>query len=322
MYLKKLKIGNVEIENNLILAPMAGITDKSFRKICKEQGAGLVCTEMASSRALFHNDSKTQKLLDIEGEKRPICVQIFGSDVESMVVASKYVEKFADIIDINMGCPAPKIVKNGDGSKLLLNLSLAEEIAKEVVKAVKCPVTVKIRKGWNSKNIVAVELAKRLEKVGVQAITVHGRTREEYFSGRCDLEIIKSVKEAVDIPVIGNGDITNEEEALKMFEYTKVDGIMCARGTLGNPFLFKKIINYLETGKKLPEITNKEKLEIMLQHIQMEIEQKGEKRAVKEMRKHIAWYTKGMKDSSILRQKVNQIEEKKELIKYLKEQIQ
>ena len=317
MYLKKLKIGNVELENNLILAPMAGITDKPFRIICKEQGAGLVCTEMASSRAIFHNDAKTKKMLDIEGEKRPICVQLFGSDVESMVVAAQYVEKFADIIDINMGCPAPKIVKNGDGSKLLLNLELAEEIAKEVVKSVKCPVIVKIRKGWDSKNIVAVELAKRLEKVGVKAITIHGRTKEEYFGGKCDLNIIKEVKEAVNIPVIGNGDITNEEEALKMFEYTGVDGIMCARGTLGNPFLFKKIITYLETGKKLPEITNKEKLETILKHIELEVQQKGEKRAVKEMRKHIAWYTKGMKDSSILRQHVNQIEEKEELIKYL-----
>ena len=321
MYLKKLKIGNVELENNLILAPMAGITDKSFRTICKEQGVGLVCTEMASSRALFHNDSKTKKLLDIEEEKKPICVQIFGSDVESMVVASKYVEKFADIIDINMGCPAPKIVKNGDGSKLLLNLDLAEEIVKEVVKTVKCPVTVKIRKGWNEKNIVAVELAQKLEKVGAKAITIHGRTREEYFGGKCDLDIIKAVKEAVSIPVIGNGDITNEEEALKMFEYTNVDGIMCARGTLGNPFLFKQIINYLETGKKLPEITNKEKLETILKHIELEVKQKGEQRAVKEMRKHIAWYTKGMKDSSSLRQHVNQIEDKEELIQYLKENI-
>ena len=207
MYLKKLKIGNVELENNILLAPMAGITDLPFRKMAKKQGAGLVYTEMVSSKAIFHNDEKTKKLLNMQGEERPVAVQIFGSDVESMVYAAKYVEPLADIIDINMGCPAPKVVKNGDGSKLLLNLDLAEKIIKNVVENVNKPVTVKMRKGWNNSNIVAVEAAKRFEKAGASAITIHGRTREEYYSGNCDLDIIKQVKEAVNIPVIGNGDI-------------------------------------------------------------------------------------------------------------------
>ena len=218
MYLKKLKIGDVELENNILLAPMAGITDLPFRKIAKKHGVGLVYTEMVSSKAIFHNDEKTKKLLNVEGEKRPIAVQIFGSDVESMVYAAKYVEPIADIIDINMGCPAPKVVKNGDGSKLLLNLDLAEEIVRRVVGAVKKPVTVKLRKGWNSSNIVAVEAAKRFESAGAKAITIHGRTREEYYSGTCDLEIIRQVKDAVNIPVIGNGDIRDLKSAIEYGE--------------------------------------------------------------------------------------------------------
>lgn len=232
MYLHKLKIGNVELENNIIFAPMAGITDLPFRKICKDYGAGAVCTEMVSAKALMYNDEKTKLLLNTKGEKRPVIVQIFGSDIEAMRVASKYVEQIADIIDINMGCPAPKVVKNGDGSKLLLNIDLAVNIAKEVVNAVSKPVTVKIRKGWDSNHIVYEELGKRLEQVGVQAITIHGRTREEYFGGECDLESIKKLKEILKIPVIGNGNIKNEEDALKMLEYTKADGIMVARGAL------------------------------------------------------------------------------------------
>ena len=232
MYIRKLKIGNVELENNIILAPMAGITDLPFRIICKNYGVGLVCTEMASSRAIFYGDQKTKQLLDITGEKKPISAQIFGSDVESMRVAAEYVSSFADIVDINMGCPAPKVVKNGDGSKLLLNLQLVEEIVTEVVKVSKVPVTVKIRMGWDNDNIVAVEAAKIIEKAGASAITIHGRTRQEFFSGKCNLDIIKKVKESVHIPVIGNGDITTVEEAKKMFEYTGVDGIMIGRGAL------------------------------------------------------------------------------------------
>lgn len=231
MYIHKLKIGNVEIENNILLAPMAGITDLPFRILCKENGAGLVCTEMASSKAIYYGDEKTKKILDITGEKRPIAVQIFGSDIEAMKKASEYVNDIADIIDINMGCPAPKVVKNGDGSKLLLNLNLIEEIVKEVVKVSKHPVTVKIRKGWDNKNIVAEEVAKIAEKAGVSMITIHGRTREEFYTGQVDLEIIKKVKQAVKIPVIGNGDIKTVQDAKAMFEKTGVDGIMIRKSS-------------------------------------------------------------------------------------------
>ncbi len=226
MYLNKLKIGKVELENNIMLAPMAGITDLPFRIICKNNEAGLVCTEMASSKAIYYNDKKTKDILKIEGEKRPIQAQIFGSDIESLKVAAEYVSSFADILDINMGCPAPKVVKNGDGSKLLLDLKKIEEIVTEVVKSSKVPVSVKIRKGWNEENIVAKEAAQIIEKAGASMITIHGRTRAEFFSGDVDLEAIKQVKESVKIPVIGNGNILDEESALKMLEYTGVDGIM------------------------------------------------------------------------------------------------
>lgn len=232
MYLHSLKIGNVELENNLFLAPMAGITDAPFRKICKNFGAGLVCTEMASAKAIYYNDRKTKGILNIEGEQRPIAVQLFGSDCDSFKAAVLYVSSFADMIDINMGCPAPKVTKNGDGSKLLLDLDKAARIIECVVKETNLPVSVKIRKGWDKEHIVAVEAAKMIERAGAAAITIHGRTRDEYFSGKVDLDIIKEVKKAVRIPVIGNGDIKTPEDALKMFEYTNVDGIMIGRGAL------------------------------------------------------------------------------------------
>ena len=316
MYLKKLKIGNVELENNLILAPMAGVTNLPFRIVCKEFGPGLVCTEMASSRAMFHNDQKTKRLFNTEGEKRPTSFQIFGSDEETMAYAAKYVSGFADIIDINMGCPAPKVVKNGDGSKLLLDLEQAEKVIKAVVENSKIPVTLKIRKGWDKENIVATEIAKIAENAGISAITVHGRTRSEFYSGKADLEIIKKVKETVKIPVIGNGDIVDEESAYNMFEKTNVDGIMIGRGSFGNPWIFRNIKHYLETGEKLPAPSNEEKLEIMKKHINLAVEEKGEI-AVKELRKHIAWYTKNLKNSSEFRSKINTIETKEELLEML-----
>lgn len=321
MYLKKLKIGDVELENNILLAPMAGITDLPFRIICEKYNPGLVCTEMISSKGLFYNDEKTKKLLNMAHEKRPIAVQIFGNEVETMVYAAKYVSQYADIIDINMGCPAPKIVKNGDGSKLLQNLDLVEEIVKNVVEAVNKPVTVKIRKGWNNNNIVAVEAAKRIERAGAAAITIHGRTREEFYTGTADWDIIREVKQNVKIPVIGNGDIKCKEDALKIFEHTGVDGIMIGRATLGNPWIFKQVIEYLKnnTATNYYEPTLKEKLDIMLEHIDMEVKEKGEVSGIREMRKHICYYLKGLPNASEIKEKINKLENQTDVEQTLKE---
>lgn len=318
MYLHKLKIGNVELPNNLILAPMAGVTNQPFRMICKEFQPGMVCTEMASSKAIFHDDKKTNRLLNVEGEERPISFQIFGSDEETMGYAAGYVSKMADIVDINMGCPAPKVVKNGDGSKLLLDLKQAERVMKAVIENSSVPVTLKYRVGWDKENIVAVEVAKIAESVGISAITIHGRTRSEFYSGTADLEIIKQVKQAVKIPVIGNGDVINEETAQRMFQRTGVDGIMIGRASFGNPWIFKQIAYFLETGKKLQEPSNQERLEIMRKHINLAVKEKGEV-AIKELRKHISWYAKNLKNSSEFRNAINQIETEKELISKIEE---
>jgi tRNA-dihydrouridine synthase B len=319
MYLHKLKIGNVELENNLILAPMAGVTNLPFRIVCKDYGAGMVCTEMASAKAMFHNDQKTKRLFNTEGEKRPISFQVFGSELESMAHAVKYMSDFADIIDINMGCPAPKVVKNGDGSKLLLDLKKAQEIIETAVKNSKVPLTVKFRKGWDKENIVAVNIAQIAEQAGASAVTIHGRTRSEFYTGKADWDIIKKVKQSVNIPVIGNGDIVDEESALQMFEQTGVDGIMIGRGSFGNPWIFRNIKHYLETGEKLPQPTNNEKLEVMEKHIELAVKEKGEDVAIKELRKHIAWYTKNLKNSSEFRNSINKVEKKEELISKLEE---
>ena len=318
MYIHKLKIGDVELENNLILAPMAGVTDKPFRIICKKFGPGLVCTEMGSSRAMFHNDQKTKRLFDTEGEKRPVSFQIFGSDEETLAYATKYVSGFADIIDFNMGCPAPKVVKNGDGSRLLLDLLKAKKMIETVVNNSSVPVTLKFRTGWDKEHIVATEVAKIAEECGVSAITIHGRTRSEYYSGKANLEIIRKVKESVNIPVIGNGDVVDEISAKEMFEKTGVDGIMIGRGSFGNPWIFREIKYYLETGEFLDKPKNTEKLEIIKEHINLAVEQKGEI-AIKELRKHIAWYVKGLKNSSEFRNNINKIETKEELEKALEE---
>lgn len=315
-YIHKLKIGNVELNNNIILAPMAGITDLPFRIICEKYNPGLVCTEMVSAKALYYNDEKTKLLLDTKNEKRPISMQLFGSDVESMRVATRYLNDIADIIDINMGCPAPKVVKNGDGSKLLLDLKLAEEIVSAVVEEAKHPVTVKFRKGWDENNIVAVEAARIFEKAGASAITIHGRTRTDYYSGTADLEIIKKVKEAVKIPVIGNGDVKDGPSALKMFEYTGVDGIMIGRASIGNPFIFREIQDYLQEETH-ENITKQEKLDTIVQHINLAVEIKGENIGIKEMRKHLSAYIKGLPNSAEAREKINKMETKIELEKYI-----
>lgn len=314
-----MKIGNVELKNNLILAPMAGVTDLPFRLIVEKFNPGLVCTEMVSSKALFYGDEKTKQLLKTDGEKRPISMQIFGSDIESMAFAAKYVSEFADIVDINMGCPAPKVVKNGDGSKLLLDLNKAQEIIKAVVSNSKVPVTLKFRKGWDKEHIVACELAKIAERNGISTITIHGRTRDEFYSGKADWDVIKKVKETVKIPVIGNGDIIDEESAKHMLEYTGADGIMIGRGAMGNPWIFAQIEHFLRTGEKLPRPTNQEKYEILKEHIELDIREKGESVALNEMRKHISWYTKNMKDSSNFRNEINHIENKDELMKKIEE---
>lgn len=314
-----LKIGNVELNNNIILGPMAGLTDRPFRIICEKYNPGLVVTEMVSSKALFYDDSKTKLLLNTKDEKRPISVQIFGSDIESMKYATEYLckNKIADIIDINMGCPAPKVTKNGDGSKLLLDLDKVYEIVKAVVEVSTVPITVKIRKGWDQDHIVAVEAAKIIEKAGASAITIHGRTRSEFYSGNADWDIIRQIKDAVNIPVIGNGDVKTPEDAKKMIDETQCDGVMISRGSLGNPWIFEQVNDYLENGK-FREISLEEKEQNLLQHIELEVEEKGENTAIKEMRKHVCYYIKGEKDASEFRNRVNHLETKEEVFEAIK----
>ena len=319
MYLKEIDIGNVKCKNNIFLAPMAGITDLPFRLICERFEPGLVVTEMVSSKALLYNDDKTKKLLNIEDEKEPISVQIFGSDEEAMAYGAKYVSKFANIVDINMGCPAPKVTKNGDGSKLLLDLDKAERVIDSVVKNSSVPVTLKIRLGWDKEHIVATEIAKIAENLGVSAIMVHGRTRDEYYSGKANLDEIRKVKEAVNIPVIGNGDIVDEETAKNMFEKTGVDGIMIGRATIGNPWIFERLRYYLETGQKLPEVSIEERLKIIKEHFPLEIEEKGEYTGIREFRKHLAFYSKGLSNASEFRSKINTLNSKDEVLLCIEE---
>lgn len=315
-----MKIGNVELKNNIILGPMAGLTDRAFRMICEEYNPGLTVTEMVSSKALFYDDKKTKLLLNTSGEKGKIAVQIFGSDIESMIYATKYLcdNNIGDIIDINMGCPAPKVVKNGDGSKLLLDLDKVYNITKAVVDNSKKPVTVKIRKGWDSEHIVAVEAAKLIEDAGASAITIHGRTRAEYYSGTADWNIIKEVKQAVNIPVIGNGDIKNEKDAKKILEQTGCDGIMISRASLGNPWIFEKIENFLANKQERP-ISQEEILNIILKHIALEIEDKGEFIGIREMRKHICYYLKNMPNASEVRNQINHLDNRIDVENTLKE---
>lgn len=303
-----MKVANVQTQNNVFLAPMAGVTDMSFRLLCKKEGAGLTYTEMVSAKGIFYKDKKTKDLLEIGEIEKPCAVQIFGSDPDIMAeTAAGLSELDIDIIDINSGCPTPKIVKNGEGSALMQNPKLIGEIVKKVSSASKKPVTIKFRKGWDEASVNAVEVAKIVEANGAAAVTVHGRTREQFYSGKADWSIIKKVKEAVSIPVIGNGDIFAPQDAKAMFEYTGCDGIMIGRGAQGNPWIFKRVLAYLETGELLPEPTVDEKIDKIFEHFELMINLKGESLAVKEMRKHIAWYIKGMKRSAKIKESVNKM---------------
>ena len=319
MYIKPIKIGNVQIQNNIFLAPMAGITDLPFRILCKEHGAGLVYTEMISSKGIFYDDSKTKRLMSIDQRERPAAIQIFGSDAEIMSEMAEKISEEADIIDINMGCPAPKVIKNLDGSKLMLYPEKIDEITKRVVEKAKVPVTIKIRKGWDDDHINAVEVAQIAEKNGISAITVHGRTREQFYTGTADLEIIKKVKEAVKIPVIGNGDIVNGETAKRMFETTGCDAIMIGRGSNGNPWIFEEIIKYLNDDLSYEKPTIEEIKQTIYKHLKMLCEHKGEYTAIREMRKQIAWYVKGLPGATQIRNEINKIEEIEMLCKKIEE---
>ena len=318
----KLKIGDVTLPNNLILAPMAGVTDLPFRLLCKEQGAGLLCMEMISAKAILYKNKNTQSLLAIDEREKPVSLQLFGSDPDIMAQIAKEIEdRPYDILDINMGCPVPKIVNNGEGSALMKNPKLVGEIIEKVVKATKKPVTVKFRKGFDDEHINAVEIAKIAESSGAAAVAVHGRTREQYYSGKADWDIIRQVKEAVSIPVIGNGDLLTAEDVIAMKEQTNCDGFMIARGAQGNPWIFKQILHYFETGEHLAKPSLEEVADMILRHGKMMIDFKGEYTGVREMRKHAAWYTAGYHNSSKLRVKFNSVESYEDMQELLDHEI-
>lgn len=305
----KLTIGNVQLDGNIILAPMAGVTDLPFRLLCKEQGADLICTEMVSAKGIMYNNKNTEDLLRIDDKERPVSLQLFGSDPDIISEQAKRIEeRNFDILDINMGCPVPKVVNNGEGSALMNNIPLAAKIVEKTVKAISKPVTVKFRKGFRADDVQAVEMAKALEAVGASAVAVHGRTREQYYSGKADWDIIAQVKQAVTIPVIGNGDIFTPIDAKQMLDYTGCDGIMVARGARGNPWIFQQIKTYLQTGEEIAKPDFQTVCQTILRHAKMQVAWKGEKRGVLEMRSHAAWYTAGYPHSASLRRAMNDVE--------------
>ena len=312
--MRTLKIGNVELDNPYVLAPMAGVTDLPFRLLCREQGAGLLCMEMVSAKAIQYNNKNTKALLEIHPEERPVSLQLFGSEPDVISEIAKQIEElpFA-ILDINMGCPVPKIVRNGEGSALMKNPKLVHEIVSKTAKAIKKPVTVKIRKGFDDTCINAVEIAKIIEDAGAAAVAVHGRTREQYYSGKADWDIIRQVKEAVSIPVIGNGDVTSGESALAMMRETGCDGVMIGRGSQGNPWIFSELLEYEKTGV-MPERPSRDEIKNMiLRHARLQLDYKGEYLGIREMRKHVAWYTTGMPNSAKFRNEVNAVESYEQL---------
>ena len=318
-----MKIGNLNLDNRVFLSPMAGVTDLPFRLICKEQDCGMLYTEMVNAKALCYDDQNTKKMLKIEEEEHPVTIQIFGSDPEYMGGAAKILNSYPnEILDINMGCPAPKVVKNGDGSALLKNPELAAKVLKAVVGNSEKPVTLKIRKGWDDTCINAVEIAKIAEDCGISAIAIHGRTREQYYSGKADWDIIRQVKENVSIPVIGNGDVFEVEDAINMLNQTNCDAIMIGRGAQGNPWIFKRINHYMQTGEILPEPTLEEKINTAKKHLKLAVEEHGEYVAVREMRKHIAWYLKGLRNSARVRDEINKIESYEEVVNKLESYMQ
>lgn len=310
----KWKIGSVEIENPFILAPMAGVTDLPFRILCKEQGAGLLCTEMVSAKAISFHNKNTISLMQIDPVEHPVSMQIFGSEPELMAEVAKSIEdRPFDILDINMGCPVPKVVNNGEGSALLKNPELIAEIVRQVSSAIKKPVTVKVRIGFENVPVDVVEIAKRVEDVGAAAIAVHGRTRQQYYSGVADWDAIRRVKEAVSIPVIGNGDVDSPGKAEALMRETGCDGVMIGRAVQGNPWIFREMNHYFETGTLLERPSGGEVREMILRHARAQIELKGEFTGIREMRKHVAWYTSGMRHSAGLRRDSNQIASYEEL---------